>query len=158
MNHEEIRFRLLYALYKKYYQGDIKCWQHIDNIIEEDRKLKKAERNYVLGDAVYLADKYLIETNSLQQDEKNVVRDRIVYPAELRITASGIEEIERIIDRAVSEKVEELKSKMEAPRNFGMINVQTDDVHRLIKPEVDLIVQERARSIKIRRARRKTSP
>lgn len=53
MNHQEIRFQILYYLYNKHYSGELGHSQVVENIIAET-ELKNIEKNIVYGDIVYL--------------------------------------------------------------------------------------------------------
>lgn len=143
MSHEEIRFRILYSLYKKYYQGQIKCWQHIDDVID-DAMLKKADRNLVLGDTTYLADKYLVQVKRAGNRKEGALEEdnEARYPEEIRITAGGIDEIESIIDGEVQKEIDEIKSKMVRSSRFGLGHIaRGDQIRSLIQPEIELAIK-----------------
>jgi hypothetical protein len=53
VNHQEIRFHILYYLYNKHYSGELGHPQVVENIIAET-ELKNIEKNIVYGDIVYL--------------------------------------------------------------------------------------------------------
>jgi hypothetical protein len=71
MDHEEIRYRILFILYFKHYTGHLVQPQATDRIIEE-AGLQFVERNLVYGDVVYLKQSNLISNPEYQTLEKTL--------------------------------------------------------------------------------------
>ena len=60
VNHQEIRFQILYYLYNKHYGGELHQPQGVENIIQET-ELKNVEKNIIYGDIVYLEQSGFIQ-------------------------------------------------------------------------------------------------
>jgi hypothetical protein len=72
VNHQEIRFHILYYLYNKHYSGELGHPQVVENIIAET-ELKNIEKNIVYGDIVYLEQSSFIRGES-------ICRDMLIHP------------------------------------------------------------------------------
>jgi hypothetical protein len=87
MQHQEIRYRILFILYLKHYSDQLGQPQVTNKVIEE-AGLEYVEKNMVYGDIVYLKESNLITgTNVLGQ----------AYPYTLIITSRGIDRVEKMI-------------------------------------------------------------
>lgn len=100
MNHDEIRFRVLFNLYSSHFAGKVKNWMHIDDVIDE-AGLKEADRNMVMGDVVYLKEKHLIEIRGMAYSDESAT-----VPERMRITAYGIDSIEEIVSEQTRKEQE----------------------------------------------------
>lgn len=99
MNHDEIRFRVLSNLYHSQFDGRVKNWIHLDDVIE-GAGLQEADRNAVLGDVVYLSDKRLLDIQG-----RNVSDDSTV-PESMRITSYGIDHLEDLVGEQLRKEQE----------------------------------------------------
>jgi hypothetical protein len=151
MDHGEIRFRLLYALYKSYYDGQIKQWQHIEDVIESEAKLGKASKNSIFGDAVYLADKHHVDINSDEEQGE----DRQSQCIQARISAQGIDEIEQAINASVFARLEAQGPKYSDNAGSLYLRLNVDVVKGLIEPEVSALAKERQGRLHVRHAVRR---
>jgi hypothetical protein len=110
MEHQEIRLRLLYSLYKKHYSDQLGHLQQTDKAIEESG-LSSVSRSDIYGDVVYLKDKGLIKGES---------PSGYAYPLWIVITSHGIDTVENGV-------------------NIFIRNVDKIDVDAKIKTEIQTI-------------------
>jgi hypothetical protein len=89
MDHNEIRFKILQTLYQKHYSPELEQPQVTEKIIQESG-LGDIDKNHVAGDIVYLENKYLIKGMPLIGH---------IYSPWIKITSSGIDFVEMVIDR-----------------------------------------------------------
>lgn len=94
MNHDEIRFRILSCLYQAQFDGRVKNWIHIDDVIEESG-LKEAGKNVVLGDVVYLKDSGFVDIEGWNLSWEAKVPER------MRITSYGLDHVETLVSEQV---------------------------------------------------------
>jgi hypothetical protein len=80
LDHAEIRFRILYILYQKYYSEQLGHPQITENIIME-AGLNQINKNVLYGDIIYLENKGLIHGEFMLGH---------AYPPWIRITSSVI--------------------------------------------------------------------
>lgn len=88
MDHQEIRFRILYSLYQKHYSPELGHPQSIEQIIS-DAGLSSISLNEIYGDVVYLEDKGFIKGQSALG---------YAYPLWISITSQGIDFVENIVN------------------------------------------------------------
>lgn len=110
MEHQEIRLRLLYNLYKKHYSDQLGHHQQTDKVIEESG-LSSVSKSDVYGDVVYLEDKGLIKGQSAFGH---------AHPLWIIITSYGIDTVENGV-------------------NIFIRNVDKIDVDAKIKTEIQTI-------------------
>jgi hypothetical protein len=89
MDHNEIRFKILYTLYQKHYSPELERAQDTEKIIRESG-LGDIDKNQVAGDIVYLENKYLI---------KGVPLIGHIYSPWIKITSYGIDFVDMVVDR-----------------------------------------------------------
>ena len=92
MNHQEIRFQILYYLYNKHYSGELGQPQVVENIILQT-DLKNIEKNIVYGDIVYL-------------EQSTFIRGEYIlgcaHPPWVTITSYGIDTVDNITNQIIS--------------------------------------------------------
>jgi hypothetical protein len=92
MNHQEIRFNILYHWYNKQYSKELGNPQTTDKIIEET-ELKNIDKHIVYGDVVYLK----------QSGDIKSLEDSIgdTYPHWIEITNYGIDKVDHITNNII---------------------------------------------------------
>lgn len=94
MNHQEIRFNILYILYNKHYSKELGHPQSTSKIIEET-ELKNIDKHIVYGDVVYLE----------QAGDIKSLGDSIgdIYPHWIEITNYGIDKVDNITNNIIKD-------------------------------------------------------
>jgi hypothetical protein len=92
LNHQEIRFRVLYALYQIYYGGKRYDVQQTEHVIKQ-AGLAEVDKNDVYGDLVYLQRKKLIDTMQPLG---------MTFPMTMIINEKGIDAVESIMEQSIS--------------------------------------------------------
>ena len=85
-------------------------WQNIDDVIDAESRLKRAGKNLVFGDAVYLADNHLIEIDS-EHGQISCKASLSMHTGKLRISARGIDEVEQVINRSVFDQTNQVNAQ-----------------------------------------------
>jgi hypothetical protein len=93
VNHQEIRFEILYYLYKKHYGGELNRLQSVEAIIQET-ELKNVEKNNVYGDVVYLHQSGFIQGEYHIGD---------TFPPWITITSYGIDTVDNVTNNVIND-------------------------------------------------------
>lgn len=116
MDHQEIRFQILYYLYNKHYSGELGKYQYIDEIVRET-ELRDIERNLIRGNVDYLKDSGFIKGRR--------IIDNYGYPNSVVITNYGIQTIENVIKQIIKE----IKSQQDNEDVQNKIDTISADAH-----------------------------
>ena len=120
MNHQQIRFNILYTLYQKHYSPELEQPQDTEKIIQESG-LENIDKNQVVGDIVYLEDKNLIKGMPLVGH---------VYSPWIKITSYGIDFVENVVDAFV-EKIEGSDTNDEVKSRIKELSKETDNSKKI---------------------------
>jgi hypothetical protein len=137
MNHEEIRFRILYTLYQKYYGGQLKRYQNTEEIIKESG-LDNIDRNIVLGDITYLKDSCLIVGLGVSGS---------AHPPHIRINTSGIDRVETFANSSLNSDhtslSDDLRQEIQQIKSENNITTKIKKVYNFVisRPELPYIEQ-----------------
>ena len=92
LNHQEIRFRILYTLYQIYYGGERYDVQQTEHVINK-AGLEPVDKNDVYGDLVYLQKKKLVDT---------MQPIGMTFPMTMIINEKGIDAVEEIMEQSIA--------------------------------------------------------
>jgi hypothetical protein len=113
LEHQEIRFKILYTLYQKHYSEDLGHHQQTNKVIEESN-LSSIDKAEIYGDVVYLKDKGLIKGQTFLG---------YAYPPWITIISYGIDTVENSVGNFIQ-------------------NVDTANVEQPVKDEIKDISKE----------------
>ena len=122
MEHQEIRFKILYNLYEKHYSEELGHHQQTDKVIEESG-LSKEDKNDVYGDVVYLENKGLIKGQSALGH---------AYPQWMIITSYGIDTVENAVDNFMK-NIDSIDLKPQAKKDIKDISERKQSTSAKIK-------------------------
>lgn len=102
LQHQEIRFRILFLLYIKHYSNELGHPQVTNTLIEEEQELKYSDNNLLYGEIVYLKERGLVKGTDVLGTP---------YPYTLMITSSGIDIIVKLLKEFVESLGRDDKTK-----------------------------------------------
>jgi hypothetical protein len=146
MDHQEIRFQILYYLYNKHYSGEFGTYQSIDGIVRET-ELRAIERNLIRGNVDYLKDSGFIKGRRMINNYG--------YPKSVVITNYGIQTIENVIKQIIKEIKSQQQDNEDVQNKIDTISADAHSKNRVnriweyikSKPEFFSDITERALKI-----------
>jgi hypothetical protein len=91
LDHQEIRFRILYNLYEKYYGGQLGRPQVVEEIISESG-LTEIDKQILYADVLYLENKGLVKGEFILG---------YAHPPWIQITSIGIDFVESVVEELI---------------------------------------------------------